>query len=284
MLPSLAMQRKYPAPICQQCRKRPTNARTYNTLTDIPIYYNLCSDCHVASLTDFAEVYEEDKKRFREWGHIKEEADMPRCSCGLIKHVWGTTSRYPPIIQYYNTCYKCHYLHDDKTTDTPSFDIPKQSRTSDPRSFQQQPCEGLGGGDAISNRFLMNSSVIMRGSPSSHQQGVLTGSHQSHESTTSVQNIGYFLIRSVDSRAYPIYRSAGITYIADFQNNPKTIVNLPFHLSHANNIIMWLDNNMNHVEFSIRLKTEHKPAYLYINDTKYDNNGILNLTWNNIIS
>jgi hypothetical protein len=169
MLPSLAMQRKYPAPICQQCHKKPTNARTYNKLTDIPIYYNLCSDCHKANIINFDVIYEEDKKRFREWGHINEEADMPRCNCGLIKHVWGTTSRYPPIIQYYNTCYKCHYLHDDKTTDTPSFDIPKRNKIANTQInpvFEAQPTI-QGGGDSICNRFLMNSSVIMRSSTSS---------------------------------------------------------------------------------------------------------------------
>ncbi len=168
MLPSLAMQRKYPAPICQQCHKKPTNARMYNKLTDIPIYYNLCSDCHVANITNFDQIYEADKKRFREWGHIKEEADMPRCSCGLIKHVWGTTSTYPPRIKYYDACYKCHALHDDKTTDTPSFDIPKHNKTENTQInpvFQSQPT--IQGGDAICNRFLMNSRVVMRGSPSS---------------------------------------------------------------------------------------------------------------------
>ncbi len=98
--------------------------------------------------------------------------------------------------------------------------------------------------------------------------------------------IGYFQIRNVDAIRYPIRKNNLIsqTYIANFRDKPKVIINLPWQFRLSRMIDIYLDNNMDYSAFEARIKTEQIPAYLFINGVKVTNTGILNLTWNEILS
>jgi hypothetical protein len=98
--------------------------------------------------------------------------------------------------------------------------------------------------------------------------------------------IGKFQIRSVDSIGFPIRKNHLIsqTYIANFKAAQKVIINLPWQFRLAKTIDIFLDNNMDYSVFEARIKTEAIPAYLFINGVKVANTGILNLTWNDILS
>ena len=97
--------------------------------------------------------------------------------------------------------------------------------------------------------------------------------------------VGYFQIRNIDSVKYEIRKNKLIsqTYIADFKDHPKIIIYLPWQFRLAKTIDIYLDNNFEYTMFESRLKTEEKPAYLFINNTKIVNNGILDMTWADIL-
>jgi len=98
--------------------------------------------------------------------------------------------------------------------------------------------------------------------------------------------IGYFQIRNVDSIKYEIKKNHLIsqTYVANFKEYPKIIINLPWQYRLSKTIDIFLDNNVDYSVFESRVKSESKPSYLFINNIKVPNNGILNLTWEEILN
>jgi hypothetical protein len=98
--------------------------------------------------------------------------------------------------------------------------------------------------------------------------------------------VGYFQIRKGDDIKFPVRKNHIIsqTYIANFRDHPKIIVNLPWQFCLSKTIDIYLDNNVDYSVFEARVKNEKSPAHLFINGVKVDNKGIFNLSWNEILA
>ena len=98
--------------------------------------------------------------------------------------------------------------------------------------------------------------------------------------------VGYFQVRMVDSLRFEIRKNHLIsqTYIKGFKSaNDKIIVNLPWQYRLSKTINIYLDATADYSVLEERAKNEQKPSYLFINNTKVPNNGIINLTWEEIL-
>ncbi len=97
--------------------------------------------------------------------------------------------------------------------------------------------------------------------------------------------IGFFQIRNSDDIKYPISKNHIIsqTYISNFKDKPRVIINLPWQFRLAKTIDIVLDNNVDYAVFDKRIKNEQTPENLFINGVKVENKGILNLTWDEIL-
>jgi len=99
--------------------------------------------------------------------------------------------------------------------------------------------------------------------------------------------IGYFQIRIVDSVRYEIRKNQLLSqiYISNFKENrlQKITLNLPWQFMLSKTIDIYLDNNNDYSLFESRVKSEIKPSYIFINNIKVANNGILNLNWSEIL-
>lgn len=97
--------------------------------------------------------------------------------------------------------------------------------------------------------------------------------------------IGYFQIRKVDNIKYGIQKNNLIsqTYLANFKDYQKIIINLPWNFRLSKTIDMVLDDNLDLSAFEARVKSETKPRYLFINNVKVFNTGILNMNWSDIL-
>ena len=101
----------------------------------------------------------------------------------------------------------------------------------------------------------------------------------------STPPVGYFKIREVDSIKYDIRKNTLIsqTYIANFKDYPKLIVNLPWQVCLSKTIDIYLDNSFDYSVYEKRIKSESKPSYLFINGAKFPNNGVLDITWDELL-
>lgn len=99
-------------------------------------------------------------------------------------------------------------------------------------------------------------------------------------------SIGSFKIRNVDSVQYDVWKNNLIcqTYIINFKGRPRIPVNLPWHVRLAKTIDIFLDNNFDYSVYEKRIKSEGKPSYVFINGVKFSNNGILDITWAELLS
>ena len=102
---------------------------------------------------------------------------------------------------------------------------------------------------------------------------------------TTTPPVGYFQVRKVDNLRFEIKKNHLIsqTYIKGFKSNNKIIVNLPWQFRLSKSINIYLDDNKDYSDLEERMKNEQKPEYLFINDVKVPNNGIINLTWEEIL-
>ena len=98
--------------------------------------------------------------------------------------------------------------------------------------------------------------------------------------------VGYFQIRDVDSIKFEIRKNTLIsqTYIANFKEHNKIIVNLPWQFKLSKTINIYLDMGSDNSVFNNRIKNEDNPGYLFINGIKVPNTGILDLTWAEILN
>ena len=96
--------------------------------------------------------------------------------------------------------------------------------------------------------------------------------------------VGNFKIRLSDSIEYNVRKNHIIsqTYIGDFNGKSKQIVNLPWQFRLAKTLDIYLDDNLDYDKFIQHVANETKPSYLFINNTKVLNNGVLDLTWSEI--
>lgn len=102
---------------------------------------------------------------------------------------------------------------------------------------------------------------------------------------TTTPPIGYFQVCKVDNLQFEIRKNHIIsqTYIAGFKSNNKIIVNLPWQFRLSKGINIYLDDNKDYLTLEERLINEQKPEYLFINNVRVPNNGIINLTWEDIL-
>ena len=97
---------------------------------------------------------------------------------------------------------------------------------------------------------------------------------------------GNFKIRLVDSIQYNIRKNHIIsqTYIGDFKGRVKQVITLPWQFQLAKKLDIYLDDNVEYDKFIHRVSNETKPGYLFINNTKVLNNGVIDLTWSEILN
>ena len=97
--------------------------------------------------------------------------------------------------------------------------------------------------------------------------------------------VGYFKVSIIDGPQFEIRKNHIIsqTFIANFKSYNKIIVNLPWQFRLSKTINIFLDDNNDYSMIENREKNEEKPSYLFINNIKVPNNGILNLTWEEIL-
>jgi hypothetical protein len=90
--------------------------------------------------------------------------------------------------------------------------------------------------------------------------------------------VGYFQLGKDNTIRFEIRKNHLIsqTYIANFKNNNKVIVNLPWQFRLSKTINIYLDKTEDIIK-------EYQPEYLYINNVKVPNKGIINLTWEEIL-
>ena len=98
--------------------------------------------------------------------------------------------------------------------------------------------------------------------------------------------IGKFQIRNIDAIRYPIRKNNLIsrTYIANYKGISKIIVNLPWQYRLSTNIDIYIDDNIESENFKKRIIHETKPSYIFINGTKVTNNGVINLSWSELLA
>jgi len=103
--------------------------------------------------------------------------------------------------------------------------------------------------------------------------------------TTTKPPVGYFQVRIVDSQRFEIRKNHLIsqTYIANFKTNNKVIINLPWQFRLSKTIDIVLDDSTDYSQLAARATKEQKPEYLFINNIKVPNIGIINLTWEEIL-
>jgi hypothetical protein len=97
---------------------------------------------------------------------------------------------------------------------------------------------------------------------------------------------GNFQIRMGDSVKFNIRKNHIIsqTYIADFKDMGKQVIKLPWQFQLAKKLDIYLDDNVEYDKFMHRVANETKPSYLFIANTKVPNNGVLDLTWAEILN
>lgn len=101
----------------------------------------------------------------------------------------------------------------------------------------------------------------------------------------ATQPIGYFQLCKDDSMRFEIKKNHLIsqTYISNFKTNSKVIVKLPWQFVLSKTINIYLYDTVDYSVLTNCAIKEQKPEYLFINNIKVQNNGIINLTWEEIL-